>query len=108
MENTLLRNLLTFYEEDPEDPFNIYALALEYSKSDAVRAAEFFDVLLAEHPLYLPTYYHAAAFFTMLENFAKADEIYVKGISLALNQNNTKTHQELLRAYRSFLDELDD
>ena len=108
MENALLKNLLSFYEEDPDDPFNVYALALEYSKSDTVKATGFFDVLLTEHPLYLPTYYHAAAFFTMLENFGKAEEIYVKGIALALNQNNTRTHQELLRAYRSFLDELED
>jgi len=108
MENALLKNLLSFYEEDPDDPFNVYALALEYSKSDTVKAAGFFDVLLTEHPLYLPTYYNAAAFFTMLENFGKAEEIYVKGIALALNQNNTRTHQELLRAYRSFLDELED
>jgi len=108
MENALLKNLLSFYEEDPNDPFNVYALALEYSKSDTVKATGFFEVLLTEHPFYLPTYYHAAAFFTMLENFGKAEEIYVKGIALALNQNNTRTHQELLRAYRSFLDELED
>ena len=108
MENDLLQNLLSFYEEDPADPFNIYALALEYTKSDAVKAAGFFNVLLEEHPDYLATYYHAGAFFTALEHFGKAEEIYIKGIALALNQKNTKTHQELVRAYRSFLDELDD
>ncbi|TDE17478.1 tetratricopeptide repeat protein [Dyadobacter psychrotolerans] len=108
MKNALLQNLLSFYEEDPSDPFNVYALALEYSKFDMLKAAAFFDILLAEHPEYLPAYYHAASFFAMQDKISRAEEIYIKGIALALNQKNTKTHQELLRAYRSFLDELDD
>lgn len=107
MENSLLQNLITFYEEDPSDPFNIYALALEYMKSDSGQAEKYFDKLLAEHPDYLATYYPAAAFFAELEKVEKAEIIYQKGIDLALLNNNTKTHQELLRAYRSFLDELD-
>lgn len=108
MENSLLQNLITFYEEDPNDPFNIYALALEYMKSDSGQAQKYFDKLLTEHPDYLATYYPAAAFFAELEKVEKAEIIYQKGIDLALLNNNTKTHQELLRAYRSFLDELDD
>jgi Tfp pilus assembly protein PilF len=108
MENTLLKNLLGFYEEDPNDPFNIYALALEYMKSDSGQAEMYFDKLLNEHPQYLATYYPAAAFFADLDKIEKAEVIYQKGIDLALLTNQTKTHQELLRAYRSFLDELDD
>jgi Tfp pilus assembly protein PilF len=108
MENTLLQNLLGFYEEDPNDPFNIYALALEYMKSDSGKAEKYFDILLTGHPQYLATYYPAAAFFGDLDQIEKAELIYQKGIDLALLNNNTKTHQELLRAYRSFLDELDD
>ena len=108
MESSLLKNLLTFYQEDPEDPFNVYALALEYSKYDSEQAEHFFELLLTRSPDYLPTYYHAAAFFTQQENFKKAEVIYIKGIELALNQKNTKTHQELIRAYRSFLDDLED
>ena len=108
MENSLLNNLLTFYEEDPGDPFNIYALALEYLKHDAYQAGRFFDILLMDHPEYLPTYYHAASFFALQENVKKAEEIYTKGIELALIKNNIKTHQELVRAYRGFLDEMED
>jgi Tfp pilus assembly protein PilF len=108
MEKTLLQNLLVFYEEDPNDPFNIYALALEYMKTDNGQAEKYFNKLLEEHPDYLATYYPAAAFFAGLDRIEKAELIYQKGIDLALLNNNTKTHQELLRAYRSFLDELDD
>jgi hypothetical protein len=108
MKQSLLNNLLAFYEEDPTDPFNVYALALEYSKTDSVNATRFFDLLLTEHPEYLATYYHAAAFFAVQENFTRAEKLYKDGITLALNQNNLKTHQELVRAYRGFLDEFEE
>ncbi|WP_031528089.1 hypothetical protein [Dyadobacter crusticola] len=108
MSGTLLNNLLAFYEEDPTDPFNIYALAIEYAKSDAVNAALFFDKLLDEHPGYLPTYYHAGAFFAEIGRVKKAEEIYQKGVELARGQNNAKALRELQGAYNNFLDELDD
>jgi tetratricopeptide (TPR) repeat protein len=108
MKNSLLQNLIAFYEEDPNDPFNIYALALEYQKTDNGQAELYFNKLLEEHPDYLATYYSAGAFFSALEKNEKAELIYQKGIDLALDKKNTKTHQELVRAYRSFLDELED
>jgi len=108
MKNVLLESLLTFYMEDPADPFNIYALALEYSKTDSIEAGKYFEKLLAEHAGYLPTYYHAGELFIQLGDLAKAEGIYKKGIGIALNQGNNKTHQELVRAYRNLLDELED
>jgi tetratricopeptide (TPR) repeat protein len=108
MSNSILPGLLAFYEEDPDDPFNVYALAIEYSKYDTGKAEAFFEILLEKHEEYLPTYYHAGAFFALQENVKKAEEIYQKGLALALLQKNTKTHQELLRAYNNFLDEFDD
>lgn len=107
MSNSLLDNLLAFYEEDPTDPFNIYALALEYLKSSPVKAEELFDMLLRDHASYLPTYYHAADFFAAKDDTDRAEKIYQDGIALALSQSNVKTHQELQRAYRNFLDELE-
>jgi Tfp pilus assembly protein PilF len=107
MSNSLLNSLLAFYEEDPHDPFNIYALALEYLKSSSEQAEKLFDTLLHEHASYLPTYYHAADFFALKGDTKKAERIYMDGIALALTQKNIKTQQELQRAYRSFLDELE-
>lgn len=108
MKISLLQNLINFYEEDPTDPFNIYALALEYQKTDVGKAELYFDKLLNEYPDYLATYYSAGSFFASLEKNEKVELIYQKGIDLALDKKNTKTHQELIRAYRSFLDELED
>ncbi|MCF0070113.1 tetratricopeptide repeat protein [Dyadobacter sp. CY261] len=108
MNNTLLTNLQAFYDEDPADPFNAYALAIEYTKSDLKEAQRFFNILLEKHSDYLPTYYHAGAFFAGIENVAKAEEIYQKGVKLALLQGNAKTHRELVSAYNNFLDEWED
>ncbi|CAG4998573.1 hypothetical protein DYBT9275_02027 [Dyadobacter sp. CECT 9275] len=108
MKNNLLENLLTFYEEDPGDPFNIYALALEYLKFDLSRSEALFSRLLKDFPEYLPTYYHAASFYSEQHHTALAEEIYKKGITLALEQKNVKAHQELTRAFRNFLDEQED
>jgi tetratricopeptide (TPR) repeat protein len=108
MNGSLLSHLLSFYEEDPADPFNVYALAIEYVKSDPGKAGHFFDILLNDHPDYLPTYYHAGSFFAAQEQIEKAEGIYQKGLELARAQKNLKAQQELMRAYNSFLDELDD
>lgn len=105
MENTLLEKLLIFYEEDPGDPFNLYALALEYQKHDASKAAASFDQLLEDFPTYLPAYYHAAQLFSILGEFEKASRTFDTGIKLATEQGNVKTQQELTRALRMFEDE---
>lgn len=105
MNNNRLAFLLQFFEEDPNDPFNAYALAMEYQQSDVTKAAHYFQLLLEKHPDYLPTYYHAAALFAELEYLEQAELVYQKGMQLALSQQNTKTYQELQRAYRSFQDE---
>lgn len=108
MNNSLLANLLAFYEEDPTDPFNAYALAIEYSKSDVREAERFFNLLLEKHPDYLPTYYHAGAFFAAMEKIERAEEIYQKGVELAQIQKNAKAHRELRSAFNNFKDELED
>ena len=108
MNGPFLTSLLSFYEEDPTDPFNVYALAIEYAKSDPVQAERFFEILLTQHPDYLPTYYHAGAFFAAMERVEKTEQIYRKGVELARSRNDAKALRELMGAYNAFLDELDD
>jgi hypothetical protein len=108
MNNNRLELLLQFYTEDPADPFNGYALAMEYQHKDTAKAKYYLDELLEKHPEYLPTYYHAAALYAAMENHGRAEELYQKGMQLALQQQNTKTYQELQRAHRQFLDEQED
>ena len=97
-----LAQLQKFLDEDPDDPFNWYALALEYQKSDPHHALTLFDKLLKDFEAYIPTYYHAAHLYQEVGEAKKAVGIFEKGITEATRQHDLKTVKEL----RSALDEL--
>ncbi|MFZ6011708.1 MAG: tetratricopeptide repeat protein [Bacteroidota bacterium] len=103
MTTSRLERLLEFYKEDPQDPFNLYALALEFQKSDPNRSLECFEKLLAEHENYLPTYYHAGKFFQELDQKERALEIFQKGIALGKEQKNMQATRELQAAYQELM-----
>jgi len=92
---TRLEQLHEFLNDDPNDPFNIYALALEYQKSDVQRSKAFFDQLLNEHPEYVPTYYHAANLYLGMGLPLEAVAILEKGIDVARRKNESKAVREL-------------
>jgi tetratricopeptide (TPR) repeat protein len=94
-----IRQLEQFYKEDPLDPFNLYALALEYLKSKPAKSQSFFERLLENHPDYLPAYYHAAKLYQELGEKEKAARIFKNGISLAEKLKDMKTLRELKSAY---------
>ena len=97
-----IQQLLEFLEEEPNNPFNLYALALEYQKHDTEKVAHYFDMLLQNHKNYLPTYYHAADFFAQQNEITKAKNIYEEGIRLATEQQDNHTLRELQNAYLNF------
>lgn len=99
--------LLKFVEEEPDNPFNLYALALEYQNININKAAYYYDKLLKEHESYIPTYYHAAAFYTEQRSVELAKLTYEKGIHLSKEQNQAHALKELLNAYQNFLFEED-
>ena len=99
MSTERLNQLHKFYEEDPSDPFNLYALALEYLGADLAKAEEFFQILLDKHQDYLPTYYHAARLFQDKGEKEKAVSIYERGISVAKTRGDRKAQRELQSAY---------
>jgi tetratricopeptide (TPR) repeat protein len=97
-----IEQLLQFYRDDPNDPFNCYAVALEYLKTDKSHAKRFFEILLDNFPDYIPTYYQAAGLYQELGLKEKAIIIYEKGIAVARIHDDKKAAAEL----RSALDEL--
>ena len=97
-----LDQLHQFLQEEPGDPFNLYALALEYQKTDKIKAKELFDQLLKQHETYIPAYYHAGVLYMELNKNDRAQEIFETGIAEAKKQNETKTMREL----QMLLDEL--
>src|SRR5687768_3740379 len=94
-----ITQLEQFYEEDPLDPFNLYALALEYLKSKPAKSQILFERLLENHPDYLPVYYHAAKLYQEFGQREKAAKVFKNGISLAEKLKDAKTLRELKSAY---------
>lgn len=103
MNSERIKMLEQFVADDPKDPFNHYALALELMKFDKEKARKIFDSLIIEHPTYVATYYQAAMFYLALSMNDKATRIIEQGIVEAKKQNNMKAASEL----RSLMDELD-
>ena len=108
MNKNRIQVLLQFIEEQPDDPFNVYALAMEYRDEQPAQALNYLEKLLEEHPDYLATYYHAAALYAEKNDRFAAEGIYQRGIELASAQKNEKALQELSRAYRGFQDDDDE
>jgi tetratricopeptide (TPR) repeat protein len=98
-----IEQLIEFSKEEPDNPFNFYALALEYQNTNGQKAAEYYDKLLNEFDHYLPTYYHAGLFFADQGDTSKSKRIYEKGISLAKAKNDAHALRELQNAYQNFL-----
>lgn len=102
-----LQILREFIKEEPENPFNYYALALELREIDPKEALELFDFLLLNHPEYLPVYFPSAHFFVAQNEIAKAKAVFETGIRLAVNQKEEKALKELKNAFQNFLFEHD-
>jgi len=99
--------LKTFCSEEPDNPFNFYALALEYREIDKMAARQFFDRVSADFPTYLPAYFPAAHFFFELNELEKAKQLFETGIALAINLQDEKAKKELTNAFQNFLFETD-
>jgi hypothetical protein len=92
---TRLEQLRQFVADDPADPFNTYALALECLKTNVGEAATLLLGLLQTHPDYLPTYYQAATLLAATGKPAEALQIAERGITLAQAKSDLKARREL-------------
>ncbi len=99
-----IKMLEQFLKDDPTDPFNLYALALEFKNQDSKKTQQLFDQLLAQHPNYLPTYYMAGNFFADQSDPEKGLAVLRKGFSLALEQKDKSAARELKSAIENLED----
>ena len=106
MNESRIELLEKYIKEEPNEPFNHYALANEYMATDGKRALDIFLNVLKEFPDYLPTYYQAAKLLEEFEMEEKALEVYTLGIDLAKTQGNHKTLNELKTAHQNLLFEI--
>jgi tetratricopeptide (TPR) repeat protein len=99
-----LQQLLAFYQEDPNDPFTIYAIATEYrSAGDQSQAWEYYQKLLSEHPDYVGTYYHAGKLLAELGQAEQAEQVYRTGLTTARRAGQMHAASELQQALNQLL-----
>jgi Tfp pilus assembly protein PilF len=98
-----INQLEEYLKEDSDDPFNTYALALEYLKSNPKRSFDLFEALLSKQPNYLPTYYPFAHLLIEMQQPERADAVFRQGIDIARRGNDAKTLRELSAAYNDWL-----
>lgn len=107
MNESRVELLEKYIEEEPNEPFNYYALANEYLSSDASKALYLFQSCQDKFPDYLPTYYQLAKLLEEFEEENKALEVYQAGIELAKIQGEHKTINELNTAYQNLMFEIE-
>ena len=100
--NTRIEQLESFYKEDPNDAFTIYALATEYKKTNADKALEYFEILLKEHPNYTGTYYHVCKLYEELGKEELAGKYYRIGLQICQKEGKMHAFSELQQAFNKF------
>lgn len=88
--------------EEPNNPFNKYALAMEYYEWQPEVALDHLNQLIKQFPEYLPAYFKTAHLLWDFEEWDKANSIFTQGIALAEKQNDEKALHELKAAYQNF------
>lgn len=104
MKASRIKMLEKFMQDDPTDPFPIYALALEYQVTEPTKAGRLFEQLLSEHPDYLPTYYMSGVYLLDQGEVERAINVLQSGLILAKKQNELAAVREL----QSMLDNLEE
>ena len=97
-----LSTLLKMLNDNPDDVFLMYAVALEQAKTDPTEGVNAFRKIIDAHPGYLPTYYQLGKLLEELNETDQAIAVYQNGMTVAKEQDNQKTYGEL----RSAMEEL--
>lgn len=107
-EQQKIKQLALNIKKNPNDSFSKFALALELLKREQVsKAILLFESILKQDPEYLGVYYHLGKLYQQTGNVQKAGELFNNGITLAEEQNNSRTKSELLEALETLKIETD-
>ena len=91
-----LEQLLAMLQEDPNDAFLRYAIAVEYSVAgNTAEAIARIESLISDQPGYLGAYYKLGQLHEAAGAHEKALDVYRRGAVVAKAQGNTKTLGEI-------------
>lgn len=98
-----VEQLQAYLEEEPENSFLKFALALEYfNKNEPDKAEKYFNDILQSDPHYAAVYYHLGKLYEQQNRKPDAEKIYEKGLKLTKG-NDMKNYRELLSAYQDLM-----
>lgn len=103
MNQQRINQLLEWLENEPNDTFNLYALAMEYKDDAPEKAVAYLEKIQQIEPTYTPTYYHLADLYKTLNYKEKAAQAYITGIQICKEQKAQHALAELQNAYQNFL-----
>lgn len=99
-----LEQLLQFLEQEPDDPFLNYALAMEMdSAGDKERALSILFKLQSSHPDYTATYYHLGRILLETGKKDEAKHYLEEGISRTRAKNERHQLAELQSALNNLV-----
>ncbi len=104
VENSRIKQIITFLNDSPEDAFLNYALAIEYiGLNETIKAKDIFDKLVTNHPRYSATYYHYGKLIQSEGEAEAAKVIFENGIKIAVENKETHAAAELRTALNELL-----
>lgn len=94
--NPRLAHLEKMVQAGTQDPFVLYALAMEYQKEGQTQQClTLFDRVMSEYPDYLPSYLMAGTALAKHGQVPKAKEVLEKGILKAQAAGDAHTQGEI-------------
>ncbi|HYV93043.1 MAG TPA: tetratricopeptide repeat protein [Chitinophagales bacterium] len=107
MSNERIAQLKNFLEQNPNDSFVQYALAIEHvNLGDDETALDYFNKILARDPDYTGLYYHLGKLYQRQNQNDLAEETFREGMKRTLGKD-AHTHRELQEALNQMLFEED-
>jgi tetratricopeptide (TPR) repeat protein len=98
---TRIESLKKFLEQDPDDSFTKYAIALEYIKEKDLDKAIFYLESIADNdPDYLAAYQQLGQLLVTQGKKESAIKVYKTGIEIANKQNEKHTKDKLEEALK--------
>ena len=99
MASTRLEILKSMVEQNPNDTFARYGLAMEYRNAgDLSSAIAEFRTLIAANPDYSAAYYHGGQALERMGNAGEARTMYLQGIEASTRKGDLHTRDELRAA----------
>ncbi len=106
MSSTRIEQLKSFLEQDPDDTFTRFALALEYLKTDSsTEAEEIFTDIVKNDPDYSGVYYHLGKLYQNTGRYEEALRIFTDGLAVCSKKRELHAMNELRQATDELLDE---